>query len=210
MKGDDIVITGFSAYFPQADHLVEFKEKLYAGECMVTEDDSRWPPGFNGLPRPHGKIRDLTRFDAQFFNTHPKQAHVMDPQLRLLLETSYEAIMDAGYDPEKLRKRKIGVFIGNSTSESNEAFKMDPAKMDGYVLLGCHRAMFSNRISYSLDLQVSRAGNPRQSLERPEASHASLARRQVLDDDELRRTTRLRLRQRGPTRRGANSDVFGQ
>ncbi|XP_065297860.1 fatty acid synthase-like [Dermacentor albipictus] len=105
------------------------------------------------MPRLHGKIRDLTRFDAQFFSTHPKQAHVMDPQLRLLLETSYEAIVDAGYDPEQLRKRKIGVFIGNSASESNEAFKMNPAKMDGYVILGCHRAMFSNRISYSLDLQ---------------------------------------------------------
>ncbi|XP_054923972.2 fatty acid synthase-like [Dermacentor andersoni] len=105
------------------------------------------------MPRLHGKIRDLTRFDAQFFNTHPKQAHVTDPQLRLLLETSYEAIVDAGYDPEKLRKRKIGVFIGNSASESGEAFKMDPAKMDGYVILGCHRGMFSNRISYSLDLQ---------------------------------------------------------
>ncbi|KAL1470633.1 hypothetical protein MTO96_040322 [Rhipicephalus appendiculatus] len=120
---------------------------------MVTEDDLRWPPGFKGMPRAHGKIKDLSRFDAQFFSTHPKQAHVMDPQLRLLLETSYEAILDAGYDPETLRKRKIGVFIGNSASESGEAFKLDRTKMDGYVILGSHRAMFSNRISYSLDLQ---------------------------------------------------------
>ncbi|KAL1486416.1 hypothetical protein MTO96_031396 [Rhipicephalus appendiculatus] len=152
MKDDDIVISGFSAYFPQADHLTEFKEKLYAGVEMVTEDDSRWPPGYNGMPRLHGKIKDLSRFDAQFFSTHPKQAHVMDPQLRLLLETSYEAILDAGYDPETMKKRKIGVFVGNSASESAEAFKMDHSKMDGYVILGCHRAMFSNRVSYSLDL----------------------------------------------------------
>ncbi|XP_049273337.1 fatty acid synthase-like [Rhipicephalus sanguineus] len=153
MKGDDIVISGFSAYFPQADHLVEFKQKLYAGVEMVTEDDLRWPPGYNGMPRVHGKIKDLSRFDAQFFNTHPKQAHVLDPQLRLLLETSYESILDAGYDPDTLRKRNIGVFIGNSASESGEAFKLDRTKMDGYVILGSHRAMFSNRISYSLDLQ---------------------------------------------------------
>ncbi|KAL3252494.1 hypothetical protein MRX96_054889 [Rhipicephalus microplus] len=45
MKGDDIVISGFSAYFPQADHLVEFKEKLYAGVDFATEDDARWPRG---------------------------------------------------------------------------------------------------------------------------------------------------------------------
>ncbi|XP_049273338.1 fatty acid synthase-like [Rhipicephalus sanguineus] len=153
MKGDDIVITGFSAYFPQADHLVEFKEKLYAGVELATEDFSRWPPGYNGMPRVHGKIKDLTRFDANFFSTYPKQAHVTDPQLRLLLETSYEAILDAGYDPETFRKRKIGVFIGNSVAESGEAFKLDTARGDAYTILGCHRAMFSNRISYSLDLQ---------------------------------------------------------
>ncbi|XP_037286488.2 fatty acid synthase [Rhipicephalus microplus] len=152
MQGDDIVISGFSAYFPQADHLVEFKQKLYAGVEMVTEDDSRWPPGYNDTPKVHGKIKDLSRFDAQFFSTHPKQAHVMDPQMRLLLETSYEAILDAGYDPEALRKRKIGVFIGNSSSETSEAFKLDRTKVEGYVVLGSLRAMFSNRISYSLDL----------------------------------------------------------
>ncbi|KAH6942447.1 hypothetical protein HPB50_005759 [Hyalomma asiaticum] len=45
MADEDIVISGFSAYFPQADHLVEFREKLYAGVDMVTEDDLRWPPG---------------------------------------------------------------------------------------------------------------------------------------------------------------------
>ncbi|XP_075558776.1 fatty acid synthase-like isoform X2 [Dermacentor variabilis] len=153
MKDEDIVITGLSAYFPQADHLVELKEKLYGGVDMITEDDSRWPPGYKGTPRRHGKIRDLTRFDAQFFSTNPMQAHLMDPQLRLLLETSYEAIVDAGYDPETLRKRDIGVFIGNSGSESAEAFKIDATKMARHVYMGCHRAMFSNRISYSLDLQ---------------------------------------------------------
>nr|XP_050029751.1 fatty acid synthase-like [Dermacentor andersoni] len=151
MAEEDIVITGFSAYFPQADHLVEFKEKLYAGFDMVTEDDSRWPPGHLGLPGRHGKIRDLSRFDAQFFQAHAKQAHVMDPQLRLLLETSYEAIVDAGYDPETLRGRNIGVFVGASNSESSDAFKMDQKKIDGYAMLGGCRAMFSNRVSYSLD-----------------------------------------------------------
>ncbi|KAH6943237.1 hypothetical protein HPB50_017963 [Hyalomma asiaticum] len=151
MAEDDIVITGFSAHFPQADHLVEFKEKLYAGVDMVTEDDSRWPPGHLGLPGRHGKIRDLSRFDAQFFHAHPKQAHVMDPQLRLLLETSYEAIVDAGYDPDTLRGRNIGVFVGASGSESADAFKMDPKMMDGYAMLGGCRAMFSNRVSYSLN-----------------------------------------------------------
>ncbi|KAM7297357.1 putative beta-ketoacyl synthase [Ixodes scapularis] len=151
MADEDVVITGFSAYFPQANHLTEFRKKLYDGVDMVTDDEARWPRGLLGLPKRSGKIRDLSQFDAQFFGVHPKQAHVMDPQLRLFLETSYEAIVDAGYDPGTLRGRKIGVFMGSSDSESFEAFSVDKNKIDGCALVGCCRAMFSNHVSYSLD-----------------------------------------------------------
>ncbi|KAG0424799.1 hypothetical protein HPB47_027991 [Ixodes persulcatus] len=112
--------------------------------------------GLLGLPERSGKIRDLSQFDAQFFGVHPKQAHVMDPQLRLLLETSYEAIVDAGYDPGTLRGRKIGVFMGNTKSETDEALNVDTDKIDGYALVGCCRAMFSNRVSYCFDFNGKR------------------------------------------------------
>ena len=49
-----------------------------------------------GLPRRNGKLKDLTRFDAAMFGVHPKLANAMDPQLRILLEVVYEAIVDAG------------------------------------------------------------------------------------------------------------------
>ncbi|KAH6942266.1 hypothetical protein HPB50_002653 [Hyalomma asiaticum] len=75
----------------------------------------------------------------------------MDPQLRLLLETSYEAIVDSGYDPATLRGCKVGVFVGASDSEMLEGLNVDTDKIDGYALAGCCRSMFSNRISYSLD-----------------------------------------------------------
>lgn len=42
------------------------------------------------------KAQGHKKFDASFFGVHPKQAHTMDPQLRLLLEVSYEAILDGG------------------------------------------------------------------------------------------------------------------
>ncbi|KAL1477474.1 hypothetical protein MTO96_035709, partial [Rhipicephalus appendiculatus] len=98
-----------------------------------------------------GTIRDLSRFDAQMFGVNPKQAHLMDPQIRLLLEASYEAIMDAGYDPATLQSRNIGVFIGCSMSDSDDAFSVDTDKIDGYGLIGSNRALFSNRISYGFD-----------------------------------------------------------
>jgi acyl transferase domain-containing protein len=52
--------------------------------------------GLHGLPARTGKLKTLDRFDANFFGVHAKQAEVMDPQLRLLLETTYECIVDAG------------------------------------------------------------------------------------------------------------------
>jgi len=48
------------------------------------------------MPKRCGKLKDLTKFDASFFGVHPKQANGMDPQLRLLLEVTYEALLDAG------------------------------------------------------------------------------------------------------------------
>ena len=53
-------------------------------------------PGLNGLPTRGGKLKDISKFDATFFGVHPKQANAMDPQLRMLLEVTYEAIIDAG------------------------------------------------------------------------------------------------------------------
>lgn len=52
--------------------------------------------GIYGLPKRNGKLKDISKFDATFFGVHAKQAHTMDPQLRLLLEVSYEAILDGG------------------------------------------------------------------------------------------------------------------
>jgi len=52
--------------------------------------------GMFGMPKRCGKLKDLTKFDASFFGVHPKQANAMDPQLRMLLEVTYEALLDSG------------------------------------------------------------------------------------------------------------------
>jgi len=52
--------------------------------------------GVHGTPKRFGKVNDLTKFDATFFGIHPKQADRMDPQIRMLMELTYEAIVDAG------------------------------------------------------------------------------------------------------------------
>ena len=53
-------------------------------------------------------VPDLDRFDAEFFRIAPVEAELMDPQQRLLLEVSWEALEDAGMDPERLRESRTG------------------------------------------------------------------------------------------------------
>ncbi|KAM6951887.1 fatty acid synthase [Aplochiton taeniatus] len=148
---DDVVVAGMSGRLPESDNLEEFWQNLFNGVDMVTEDDRRWKPGLYGLPKRNGKLKDIGCFDAAFFGVHPKQAHTMDPQLRLMLEICYEAIVDGGLNPTALRGSKTGVYIGVSGSEAGEAFSRDPEELLGYSMTGCQRAMFANRLSYFFD-----------------------------------------------------------
>lgn len=148
---EEIVIAGISGRLPESDNLEEFWENLINGVDMVTEDNRRWTPGLYGLPKRNGKLKDISNFDAAFFGVHPKQANTMDPQLRLMLEIAYEAIMDGGLNPAALRGSKTGVYIGVSGSEAGEAFSRDPEELLGYSMTGCQRAMLANRLSYFFD-----------------------------------------------------------
>ncbi|NXG58624.1 FAS synthase, partial [Hemiprocne comata] len=150
---EDVVIAGIAGKLPESENLQEFWENLLNGVDMVTEDDRRWKPGIYGLPKRNGKLKDISKFDASFFGVHPKQAHTMDPQLRVLLEVSYEAVLDAGINPTTLRGTDTGVWIGAGGSEAAEALTQDPEELVGYSLTGCQRGMFANRISYFLDLK---------------------------------------------------------
>ncbi|XP_069728923.1 fatty acid synthase [Phaenicophaeus curvirostris] len=150
---DDVVIAGMAGKLPESADLQEFWENLMNGVDMVTEDDRRWKPGIYGLPRRNGKLKDISKFDASFFGVHPKQAETMDPQLRMLLEVSYEALLDAGVNPATLRGSDIGVWVGTGGSEAGEALSQDPEELSGYSMTGCQRAMLANRLSYFYDIK---------------------------------------------------------
>lgn len=64
--------------------------------------------GINGTPKRTGKINNIEYFDATFFGCNPKLSNFMDPRQRFLLETTYECIVDAGYNPQELRGTKTG------------------------------------------------------------------------------------------------------
>ncbi|XP_068717598.1 fatty acid synthase-like [Montipora capricornis] len=150
---EDIVVAGLACRLPESDNVEEFWSHLINKEDMVTEDDRRWTPGLHGLPKRGGKLKDIKHFDATFFGVHAKQANKMDPQLRILLELTYEALIDAGVDPQGIRNSKTGVFIGSGSSEAAEAHSANAENVVGYGMTGCCPAMFSNRISFSFDLK---------------------------------------------------------
>ena len=150
---DDIVITGISGRFPESSNLEEFKQQLFDGVDLVTDDERRWPSGLHNLPTRTGKMKDISHFDATFFGVSPKQAHTMDPQLRFLLESTYEAIVDAGVNPNDIKGSKTGVYVGVFQNEARDYWTRNPDRIKGYGLNGCSAFMFANRISYTFDFK---------------------------------------------------------
>ena len=129
-SGDDaIAIVGMACRFPGAADLDAFWRQLETGAHAVTEGRQDSGPG-NGVPeglaaakgasRWGAFVEGMDRFDAEFFGVLPIAARTMDPQARLLLETSWHALEDAGMDPDRLRGGRVGVYAGISAAEYRE------------------------------------------------------------------------------------------
>lgn len=93
---DELVVSGMSGRFPAADNIAQLWDNLINGVDMVTTNSDRWPADYFGLPPRSGIIKDLSRYDAQFFGLSEQQALGTPPSIRLLHEVVYEAICDAG------------------------------------------------------------------------------------------------------------------
>ena len=88
-----IVISGIAGGFSKSNDMKALKENLLAGIDLMSET-TRWPSTV--LPRHMDALDCLDQFDQTFFNYIPRQADVTDPQIRLLTETAFEALIDAG------------------------------------------------------------------------------------------------------------------
>jgi fatty acid synthase len=135
-RDDDVVISGISGRFPNSNNVREFAENLYNKVDMTDEDESRWKHFHDDVPRRTGKIRNLEKFDASFFSTLNKHANWTDPQMRILLEHAYEAILDAGISPQSLVGSRTGVFVGCSNSDARDVFMHRYPAKDGYIVMG--------------------------------------------------------------------------
>lgn len=103
---------------------------------MVDDDEIRWKHTNPEIPKRFGKVQRIEKFDAFFFSVHHRQANLMDPQCRMLLEHSYEAMLDAGVNPKDMRGSRTGVFMGCCFAESEETMFYAKMIKDGLGLTG--------------------------------------------------------------------------
>ncbi|XP_050353260.1 fatty acid synthase-like [Nymphalis io] len=148
--GDEVLITGISGSFPDSDSVEHLQENLFNKVDLISGDSRRWKMNHPEIPQRTGKINNINKFDASFFNVRFKQAHTIDPMCRVLMEKTYEAIIDAGFNPKELRNTKTGVFIGACFSECEKTWFYDKMHVNAFAITGCSRSMLANRISHWL------------------------------------------------------------
>lgn len=98
--------------------------------------------------------QDVDLFDAEFFGISPREAHAMDPQQRMLMETSWEAIERANINPQSLFGTPTGVFVGLGTFDyaSAQIAHGDGAAVGRHFVSGTVLSVAAGRISYALGL----------------------------------------------------------
>ncbi|WP_438022408.1 amino acid adenylation domain-containing protein [Sorangium sp. So ce233] len=163
-EGEPIAIVGLSCRVPKGPDAAAFWRLLREGVDAITEvPPGRWDVGafYDEDPGAPGKmstrwggfLEQVDGWDAEFFGVSPREAVQMDPQQRLMMELSWEALEDAGIAPDRLKGSQTGVFLGAMWTDYA---KVSGGSLDGIVqhtATGQDLSIIPARISYSLGLQ---------------------------------------------------------
>lgn len=141
-RKNEVVIAGMSCRFPSSiENLTQFWDMLLSKKDQVQANAERgsFEAGFLN--------DEITKFDHKYFNISEAEAHTMDPQQILALELTELLWKDAGIDPAKLDKKRIGVYIG----AWNQEYTGDIDSV--YYPTGTNPSIIAARISYHYDLR---------------------------------------------------------
>jgi len=164
--GLEIAVIGLAGRFPGARNIKEFWQNLEKGveslsflsdeemDALNIGPELRANPNF--VRAKGGVLQEKECFDAAFFDYTPKEAEIMDPQIRLFHECCWEALEDAGYDPGYFNG-PIGLYAGNSTNLYWELLTQLSGKSRDLGQFSASqltvRDFLATRVSYRLDLR---------------------------------------------------------
>jgi len=162
----EYAVVGVAGRYPGAKTLEGFWDNLIANRNCVGEisaDRYDWKACWGDPKTESGKtnikhfglIDDIFQFDAKFFRISTREAELMDPHARLLLETAWQCIENAGYAPQALSQSRTGVFLSFYNPEYGhlvDSLEVEKASEPyfGTALSGTIKA---NRISFLLGLK---------------------------------------------------------
>lgn len=162
-NGLEIAVIGMAARFPGADNLDQYWRNLRDGVESIAffTDEELLQEGLDpalvsnpSYVKAKGILNGIDQFDAAFFGYSPREAQLMDPQLRLFHECAWEALESAGYNPDAY-PGLIGVYAGatpNLEWVSRFARGLGGTERFSAMLLN-DREFFSTQLSYKLNLR---------------------------------------------------------
>ncbi|HEU4361005.1 MAG TPA: beta-ketoacyl synthase N-terminal-like domain-containing protein, partial [Mycobacterium sp.] len=158
----DIAVVGLATRFPgDMNTPDETWQALLAGRDAVTDlPEGRWSE-FLEEPRiaervAHARTRggyltDIKGFDAEFFALSKLEADNIDPQQRMALELTWEALENARIPASSLRGQSVGVYIGATNFDYSYLGLSDPSVAHPYAITGNAHSIIANRVSYFYD-----------------------------------------------------------
>ncbi|MYI85711.1 MAG: polyketide synthase, partial [Dehalococcoidia bacterium] len=165
---EPVAIIGMACRFPGANDIDAFWRLLEAGESAVIEGVPGSGVGRIGELFPDADVQseacrfgayldEIDQFDASFFRISPIEAQMLDPQQRMMLETSWQALEDAGIDPDGLAGSRTGVYAGISNNEYRNLILDTSATAEPaaslYSVTGTSFNTAIGRVAFALGLQ---------------------------------------------------------
>ncbi|QLL07336.1 polyketide synthase Pks13 [Mycobacterium vicinigordonae] len=160
----DIAVVGLSTRLPgDMNSPAETWQALMEGRDAITDlPDGRWSE-FLVEPRlaervgkartRGGYLKDIKGFDSEFFAVAKTEADNIDPQQRMALELTWEALENARIPASSLRGESVGVFVGVTNNDYGFLAISDPSVAHPYAITGNSGAIIANRVSYFYDFR---------------------------------------------------------
>lgn len=162
-QSHDIAVVGMAARYPGANNVEEMWRLLVEGRDGVGPlPIGRWSEYANDpvmskrmadVDLTGGYLDDISSFDAEFFGLSPLETVNVDPQQRIILELTWEALEHAHIPANTLRGKPVGVYIGSSNNDYGMLIGADPAEAHPYALTGTASSIIPNRVSYAYDFR---------------------------------------------------------